>query len=363
MKNACLIFTKGSGSFEHARLDTVLAFERRGYEFSELRFLKFWDESTAVSLLKEYKKTQDNLVVIACGFAPYELQNAINKGFNGNFLPATAYGSGILDEGEKTLFLLGEADCEYADEVCVPHLENKYGRRIGKIVLRLVGADGERLQGVLLQAQAMCAERVKLMAEERFGECVLRIFYDDNTPRMLTDDLLRFLTERLGDNIYAMDDTPLEQQLVTLLKLRRKKIAVAESFTGGGLAKKIVSVSGASEVYEEGLNTYSEASKMARLGVTEYTLRSQGAVSEQTAYEMAAGLLQQGRCDVAIATTGLAGPKDDGSGLPIGTCCIAVGIDQNVYVYRYVLQGNREEITETAIRYALFLACKQLKNM
>ena len=361
MKNACLIFTKGS--FENVCLDVPLAFERRGYEFTELRFLKFWDESTVVSLLKEYQKTQDNLVVIAYGFAPYELQNAIKKGFKGNFLPATAYGSGILDEGEKTLFLLGEADCEYADEVCVPHLENKYGRRIGKIVLRLVGTDGERLRSVLSQAKAMCAGRVKLAAEERFGECVLRIFYDDNTPRMLTDDLLRFLTERLGDNLYAMDDTPLERQLVTLLKLRRKKIAVAESFTGGGLAKKIVSVSGASEVYEEGLNTNSEASKMARLAVTEYTLRSQGAVSEQTAYEMAAGLLQQGRCDVAIATTGLAGPKDDGSGLPIGTCCIAVGIDQNVYVYRYVLQGNREEITETAIRYALFLACKQLKNM
>ena len=344
-------------------MHTVRAFERRGYEFSELRFLKFWDENTAVSLLKEYKKTQDNLVVIAYGFAPYELHNAIDKGFNGKFFPATAYGSGILDEGEKTLFLLGEADSAYADEVCVPHLENKYGRRIGTIVIRLVGADGARLRAVLSQAQEMCVGRIKIALEERFGECVLRIFYDDNTPRMLTDDLLRFLTERLGDNIYAMDDTPLERQLVELLKLRRKKIAVAESFTGGGLAKKIVSISGASEVYEEGLNTYSESSKMSRLGVTEYTLRSQGAVSEQTAYEMAAGLLQQGRCDVAIATTGLAGPKDDGSGLPIGTCCIAVGIDQNVYVYRYVLQGDREEITETAIHYALFLACKQLKNM
>ena len=211
MKNACLIFTKGS--FENVCLDVPLAFERRGYEFAELRFLKFWDESTVVSLLKEYQKTQDNLVVIAYGFAPYELQNAIKKGFKGNFLPVTAYGSGILDEGEKTLFLLGEADFEYADEVCVPHLENKYGRRIGKIVLRLVGTDGERLRSVLSQAKAMCAGRVKLAAEERFGECVLRIFYDDNTPRMLTDDLLRFLTERLGDNLYAMDDTPLERQL------------------------------------------------------------------------------------------------------------------------------------------------------
>ena len=131
----------------------------------------------------------------------------------------------------------------------------------------------------------------------------------------------------------------------------------------GGIAKKIVSVPGASDVYYEGINAYSGHSKMARLGVSEFTLRSQGAVSEQTAYEMAAGLLQQGNCDVAIATTGLSGPTTDESGQPVGTCYIAVGVDGDVYVYRYLLQGDREEISETAIRYALFLACKQLKNM
>jgi nicotinamide-nucleotide amidase len=160
-----------------------------------------------------------------------------------------------------------------------------------------------------------------------------------------------------------VEDTPLEKMLIELLRLRRKKIAVAESFTGGGVGRRIVSVSGASEVYVEGLNTYAESAKMRRLGVSEYTLRSQGAVSEQTAYEMAAGLLEQGGCDVSIATTGLAGPNSDGSGVPVGTCCIAIGLDDNVYVYRYTLQGGREEVTETAISYALFLACKQLKNM
>jgi PncC family amidohydrolase len=154
----------------------------------------------------------------------------------------------------------------------------------------------------------------------------------------------------------------MEEQLVNALKLRRRKLSVAESFTGGGIAKRITSVSGASEVYFEGLNTYNENAKIKRLGVSEYTLRTLGAVSDQTAYEMAYGLLNTGDCDIAVATTGLAGPKSDRSQLPVGLCYIAVGTKERIRVYRYIFEGDRQEITEKAINYALFLAYKQIKN-
>ena len=137
---------------------------------------------------------------------------------------------------------------------------------------------------------------------------------------------------------------------------------MAVSFTGGGIGKRIVSVPGASEVYFEGVNTYDERAKIKRLGVSEYTLRTVGAVSDETAYEMAAGLLASGDCDVSVATTGLAGPKSDRTELPVGLCYIAVGLKEKVFVYRYKFEGTREEITETAINYALFLAYRQLKN-
>ena len=159
-----------------------------------------------------------------------------------------------------------------------------------------------------------------------------------------------------------MEDVPLEEQLVRLLKLRGKKLSVAESFTGGGVSRRIVSVSGASAVFFEGLNTYDEHSKIKRLGVSDYTLKTQGAVSDQTAYEMATGLINTGDCDISIATTGLAGPKSDRSLLPVGLCYIAIGLKDRVFVYRYKFDGTREEITETAINYALFLAYKQLKD-
>ena len=122
----------------------------------------------------------------------------------------------------------------------------------------------------------------------------MEILYDSSAPKMLADGVLRLFAEGLGDAVYALDDTPLEKRLVQLLKLRGKKISVAESFTGGGVGRRIVSVPGASEVYFEGLNTYDERAKIKRLGVSEYTLRTVGAVSDETAYEMAAGLIASG---------------------------------------------------------------------
>jgi PncC family amidohydrolase len=174
---------------------------------------------------------------------------------------------------------------------------------------------------------------------------------------------MRVFADGLEECLYALDDTPLDKQLVELLKLRGKTLSVAESFTGGGISRRIVSVPGASKVFFEGLNTYNELSKIKRLGVSEYTLKTFGAVSDQTAYEMAAGLMATGDCDISIATTGLAGPTSDNSALPVGLCYIAVGTKEKVFVYRYKFNGTREEITETAINYALFLAYKQLKKM
>ena len=97
--------------------------------------------------------------------------------------------------------------------------------------------------------------------------------------------------------------------------------------------------------------------------MSEFTLGTVGAVSDETAYEMASGLIATGDCDIAGATTGLAGPRSDRTELPVGLCYLAVGLKEKVYVYRHRFSGSREDITETAINYALFLAYRQLKNL
>ena len=232
-----------------------------------------------------------------------------------------------------------------------------------KTEIRCIGAKEAQVKALIARAQAFDGGKVEYRHTRRFCEDVIELNYAEDISKRLSEDVLRIFAEGLEESIYALDGTTLPAQLVWLLKLRDKKISVAESFTGGGIARKITSVSGASEVYFEGLNTYSELSKIKRLGVSEYTLKTFGAVSEQTAYEMAAGLMATGDCDICITTTGLAGPNTDKSNLPVGLCYIAIGTQERVFVYRYKFDGSREEITETAINYALFLAYKQLKNM
>ena len=138
---------------------------------------------------------------------------------------------------------------------------------------------------------------------------------------------------------------------------------MAESFTGGRIISSLIQNPGASECVYEGAVTYSSQSKVKRLGVKEEDIRTKGAVSSVVAYRMAAGLLVGGNCDIALATTGIAGPKSDDSNFPVGLCYVAVGMKDGVHTYRYNFTGNREEITETAKNTALFLAIKKLKNI
>ena len=177
---------------------------------------------------------------------------------------------------------------------------------------------------------------------------------------MTADEVVRILAEGLKEYVYAMEDVSLAERFVAALKLHKLHVSTAESFTAGGVGREIVRVPGASAVFYEGINAYDNKAKHERLGVSEFTLMDKGAVSVETAYEMAAGLLKQGHCDVAIATTGIAGPDADGTNKPVGLCYIAVGTREKVRVFRFRLSGDRETVTRTAINLALFLAYKEI---
>lgn len=231
------------------------------------------------------------------------------------------------------------------------------------LTVRTMGASCACVEKVISAIRQYAENGISCHHVRDYDEDVIQIHYTVDTPQTLIDDIARYAVEVLDVALYALGDTTLEEQVVTLLKLRGRRLSVAESFTGGGLARRIVSVSGASEVYFEGLNTYNELSKIKRLGVNPETLKTKGAVSEQTAYEMAVGLLNTSDCDMVITTTGLAGPNSDSSGLPVGLCFIAVGSRERIRVYQYKFDGSRKEITEKAINYALYLTYKQLKDM
>lgn len=366
MKNVCIVLKKRVTVEEGGENAVLDAFHRSGYTFEEIRILPQWEAQKIRNVLTALKGEYDNLFLLADKTALPIVREYVTGIFQESNLGAEIENAQVYIDGGKSLFLLSadetETGARFVEGVCVPYLQKKQGVRYEKMILRAVGANEARVQSVTAEIERHTAGKIRIECRRKYEEDILSVVYDSTTPKMMVDEAVRLLMQGLGDTVYALNDVSLEEQLVHLLKMRGKKLSVAESFTGGGIAKRLTSVSGASEVYFEGLNTYAERSKIKRLGVSESGLRTVGAVSEQTAYEMALGLLHTGDCNMAIATTGLAGPKSDRSMLPVGLCFIAVGTKEKIFVYRYKLDGNRKEITEKAINYALFLAYKQLKN-
>ncbi len=364
MKNTCILMKKKITVEDGGEGSILEGFSRCGYPFEEIRILPSAEKTLRSLLMGEQE--EGNLLLLAEKPALPALREIV-RAIEGVACVSEYAGAGIYERGKKSIFLLSVGEEKtgkgYFEGACVPYLQKKSGVRYESAVLRAVGANEMRVRALLAEGERRAGGRVRFSHSRKYDEDILAMYYDENSPKAAIDSLIRLFVGELADSLYAVQDVPLEGQLVQLLKLRGKKLSVAESFTGGGIAKRITSVSGASEVYFEGINSYAEESKTARLGVSQYMLRASGAVSDQTAYEMALGLLNSGNCDVAIATTGLAGPNTDRSALPVGLCFIAVGTKEKIYVYRYKFDGDRREITEKAINYALFLAYKLVKEL
>lgn len=174
--------------------------------------------------------------------------------------------------------------------------------------------------------------------------------------KKLVKPVVRELKERFGEFIYTTkEEETLEEKVVSMLLERNMTITTAESLTGGLLAGRIVNVPGASAVFDEGLITYSNRAKHKQLHVSKETLKTYGAVSEQTAYEMAKGALEVTQSDVSIAVTGLAGPDGGTEEKPVGLVYIGCCVDGNVTVEKFIFKGNRQKIRDNTVIRALDL--------
>lgn len=151
------------------------------------------------------------------------------------------------------------------------------------------------------------------------------------------------------------DSEETARELVRLLQTGKKQISFAESCTGGMAAAELVSVPGASEVFECGFITYSDRVKARVLGVDWEVLQEYTAVSPQTAAWMARGCRRAGQADLALSVTGLAGPGGGCEEKPVGLVYIGCSYDEEVVVQEYHFQGGREEIRRQAAAAALML--------
>ena len=130
-------------------------------------------------------------------------------------------------------------------------------------------------------------------------------------------------------------------------------LVTAESCTGGWVAQAVTSVAGSSDWFERGYVTYSNAAKREELGVREATLARHGAVSEQTAREMARGALENGRGSIALAVTGVAGPSGGSPGKPVGMVCFGWAQGRRIRSETKRFRGGRTSVRRQSVIHAL----------
>ena len=152
----------------------------------------------------------------------------------------------------------------------------------------------------------------------------------------------------------------MEKRVIEKLRERGLLLATAESCTGGLCAKRLTDVPGASQVFCGGVVSYTNDVKMRLLGVKEETLAQFGAVSGETAREMAVGARQATGADGAVSVTGVAGPSSDEMGNVVGTVFIAFSSEQETISEKLQLSGDREKIREQSVNAMLWLAMRKI---
>lgn len=247
-----------------------------------------------------------------------------------------------------------------------PYLEKKADGVIRSKVLRVFGV-GESAAEEMISDIAEKQDNPTIAPYAKTGEMEFRLTAKAENAKQADELLLPLendVRSVLGDFIYAEgEEASMAKTVVELLCRNGKKLALAESCTGGGVAKKITDIPGASECFECGFVTYSNDRKVKSLGVSEDTLAKFGAVSAETALEMCKGARERGEADIGIGITGIAGPGGGTAEKPVGLVYIGICTDDVHAAVRLQLAGGRDMVRERTSLYALDLVRRSLLGL
>lgn len=265
----------------------------------------------------------------------------------------------VVEEAGFVLCLLPgvPAEMEYIFEHgLVPFLEKKgyVGERVYEKQLHATGlpesAVAERLAGVVVPPG------VHLAYLPQTAQVDLRIWGaapNEETFRERAAPIAKTIREALGAHVFGEDGATLEQVVGEALHARGETLALAESCTGGLIAKRVTDVAGASSWFLGGVVSYANEAKVNLSGVAEATLATHGAVSEETAREMAEGARARLGATYALAVTGVAGPTGGTSEKPVGTVCFALAEEGGTTSERLSFGGGRGWVRLRASQHAL----------
>ena len=275
----------------------------------------------------------------------------------------------FVSEGEKTVILLPGPPLElksmFTDSV-MPKLQQKCGQVFYSETVKIVGPGESSVETQILD-MLNTQENPTIAPYAKTGEVHLRVTArakDEKEAREKTAPVVEELYRRFGKAVYTTDaDETLEMALTKLLIKKKYTMTTAESCTGGMIAARMVNAPGVSAVLKSGFITYANEAKEELLGVSHDTLEKFGAVSRETAEEMAEGAVKAAHTDAAVAVTGIAGPDGGTKEKPVGLVYIAVNVRGNVEVREYHFSGSRQKIRESVTAAALtFLREKLLAS-
>jgi len=272
----------------------------------------------------------------------------------------TAPGLAVEKDGKIAILLPGppgEMYPMFEEQVC-PYIQGKQSGIIRSQMIKICGFGESKVEEMLLdlidsQTNPTIATYAK--TKEVHIRVTARTETDEEAKKILKP-VVKEIKKRFGNAVYTTDENEtLEDVVVRLLTKYDLTVTTAESCTGGLLAGRLVNVPGASEVFRQGFITYSNKAKRKQLDVSKTTLRKYGAVSEQTAKEMATGGVFATDADICIAVTGVAGPDGGTPEKPVGLVYIACYMKDSVQVEEYHFNGNREKVREQTVVQALDL--------
>ena len=275
----------------------------------------------------------------------------------------------FVSEGEKTVILLPGPPLElksmFTDSV-MPKLQQKCGQVFYSQTVKIVGPGESSVETQILD-MLDTQDNPTIAPYAKTGEVHLRVTArakDEKEAREKTAPVVEELYRRFGNAVYTTDaDETLEMALTKLLMKKKYTMTTAESCTGGMIAARMVNAPGVSAVLKSGFITYANEAKEELLGVSHDTLEKFGAVSRETAEEMAEGAAKAAHTDAAVAVTGIAGPDGGTKEKPVGLVYIGLNVRGNVEVREYHFSGSRQKIRESVTAAALtFLREKLLAS-
>ncbi len=270
----------------------------------------------------------------------------------------TAPGIAIEKDGRHIILMPGppnELKPMFLDSV-VPYLRALDEAVIASVTVKVAGI-GESRAETMVSDLIETQDNPTIAPYAKTGEVHFRVTAraeSDKQAQELIAPMVEELKKRFGNHVYTTDvEVTLEKAVADMLLARGMTMTAAESCTGGLLAARMINVPGVSAVFKAGFVTYANEAKHKLIGVREETLSQFGAVSRETAEEMAAGAANAAEAEVAVAITGIAGPDGGTKEKPVGLVYIGCYVKGRVWIKEYHFSGSRAKIRESVTAAAL----------